>query len=191
MCRLPAMTWALVMPGRTSLLPAGALLILMLVRAALLHPLPTPAAGLQVSAEEQRAVLSKRQGSTLSRRSILKSYHAQSGPTALQLPGVPNLRMAKGLPVFTVGSISVQGMRRWSTATVHKSFLSGCLLAQNGLQQGFSDLFDWVGSLYAQMETCSRMNRPASVSRLRYVAGPYTVLSGLHSAVLHLDMLII
>ena len=83
-------------------------------------------------------MLSKRQGSTLSRRSILKSYHAQSGPTALQLPGVPNLRMAKGLPVFTVGSISVQGMRRWGVVTV----LLGCLLAQTlvGLQPGFSEL---------------------------------------------------
>ena len=69
-------------------------------------------------------MLSKRQGSTLSRRSILKSYHAHSGPTALQLPGVPNLRMARGLPVFTVGSISVQGMRRWGTVTVRGVFLS-------------------------------------------------------------------
>ena len=99
----------LVMPGRMSPLPAGAPLIFTGVRAALLKSLSNSATGLQVSAEEQRAVLSKRQGSTLSRRSILKSYHAQSGPTALQLPGVPNLRMAKGLPVFTVGSISVQG----------------------------------------------------------------------------------
>ena len=123
-CRLPAMTWVAMMRRGASLLPTGALLILMVVRATLLIPLPTPATGLQVPAEEQRAVLSKRQGSTLSRRSILKSYHAHSGPTALQLPGVPNLRMARGLPVFTVGSISVQGMRRWGTVTVRGVFLS-------------------------------------------------------------------
>ena len=163
------MTWVAVMHRGASLLPTGALLIFVVVRATLLIPLPISATGLQVPAEEQRAVLSKRQGSTLSRRSILKSYHAHSGPTALQLPGVPNLRMARGLPVFTVGSISVQGMRRCGTVTARGVFLSGCLLERSkGLQPAFSRAC-WVGLLYAEYH--KKGDRPVSMSRLLHAGG--------------------
>ncbi|KAK9839780.1 hypothetical protein WJX81_000925 [Elliptochloris bilobata] len=67
----------------------------------------------EVTADELRRVLGKRRGSTLSRRSILKSYQPHTNPrhNAFHVEGVSNVRQARGLPVYTVGSCSVQGLR--------------------------------------------------------------------------------
>lgn len=54
-------------------------------------------------------VLSRRRGSTLSRRSILKSHRPDtSRPKALDVEGVLDLRQARGLPIFTLGQCTVQ-----------------------------------------------------------------------------------
>ena len=63
----------------------------------------------QVDLTQQRTVLAKRHGSTLTKRSILKGYHAagtlRRGPA---VEGVADLRRVQGVPVFSVGSFSVQ-----------------------------------------------------------------------------------
>jgi hypothetical protein len=54
-------------------------------------------------------VLSRRRGSTLSRRSILKSHRPDtSRPKALNVEGVLDLRQARGLPIYTLGQCTVQ-----------------------------------------------------------------------------------
>ncbi|KAK9808828.1 hypothetical protein WJX72_004439 [[Myrmecia] bisecta] len=72
----------------------------------------------ELGAEEQKKVLGKRRGSTLSRRSILKSYQPQSSAkhNAMQVAGVLDIRKAKGLPVYTLGSSTVQGVRNLLSA---------------------------------------------------------------------------
>lgn len=59
---------------------------------------------------EQQAVLARRRGSTLSRRSILKGYLPQASTkhTAMVVEGVTDIRHARGLPVYTIGTASVQ-----------------------------------------------------------------------------------
>ena len=60
--------------------------------------------------EEQKHALSKRRGNTLSRRSILKSYkpaHAVRH-NALHLEGVADIRKVSTLPIYTIGSCTVQ-----------------------------------------------------------------------------------
>ena len=62
-----------------------------------------------MSLQEQRAVLTKRHGSTLTRRSILKSLHTTAsqrrGPA---VEGIAELRMARGMPVYAIGGSTVQ-----------------------------------------------------------------------------------
>ena len=59
---------------------------------------------------EQQSVLARRRGSTLSRRSILKGYLPQASTkhTAMAVEGVTDIRHARGLPVYTMGTASVQ-----------------------------------------------------------------------------------
>ena len=58
-------------------------------------------AWLQLSAEEQKQVLGKRRGNTLSRRSILKSYHphVKKENNVMQIEGVSEIRQARGSPM--------------------------------------------------------------------------------------------
>ena len=69
---------------------------------------------LQLSPDEQKQVLGKRRGNTLSRRSILKSYHptTKKQHNVLHIDGVNELRQAKGMPVYTMGTATLQGLRR-------------------------------------------------------------------------------
>ena len=55
-------------------------------------------------------MLSRRHGSMLSRRSILKSYTAPQGPKRgpLAFDGITDVRQAVGMPVLSVGTCSVQ-----------------------------------------------------------------------------------
>ena len=80
---------------------------------------------MQVELIEQRAVLAKRHGSTLTKRSILKGYHAagslRRGP---EVEGIADLRQVRGLPVYSAGSFSVQ-VGLWGD-------LSHCLLFARG-----------------------------------------------------------
>lgn len=86
----------------------------------------TPAprtAGRDVPIEEQRRVLLRRKGSTVGRRSILKSFTVPGGRRGSDpggggaspsppVPGVVDMRQARGLPVYAVGSATVGGLRR-------------------------------------------------------------------------------
>ena len=65
---------------------------------------------MQVSADEQKHVLGRRKGNTLSRRSIMKSYKPaiSADQNVLQLDGVADIRKVSTLPVYTVGSCTVQ-----------------------------------------------------------------------------------
>ncbi len=65
---------------------------------------------LQVPAEEQKHVLGRRKGNTLSRRSIMKSYKPAiaADQNVLQLDGVADIRKVSTLPIYTVGSCTVQ-----------------------------------------------------------------------------------
>ena len=67
---------------------------------------------LQVSAEEQKHVLGRRKGNTLSRRSIMKSYKPANSAdqNVLQLDGVADIRKVSTLPIYTAGSCTVQVM---------------------------------------------------------------------------------
>ena len=69
---------------------------------------------MQLSPDEQKQVLGKRRGNTLSRRSILKSYHptTKKQHNVMHIDGVSELRQAKGMPVFTMGSANLRGLRR-------------------------------------------------------------------------------
>lgn len=56
-------------------------------------------------------MLGRRRGHTLSRRSILKSYkppRQMCSGNALQLDGVADIRKAISLPIYAVGSCTVQ-----------------------------------------------------------------------------------
>jgi protein-tyrosine phosphatase len=71
-----------------------------------------------VPLDEQRRVLFRRRGSTVGRRSILKSFtmatRRPSTPRAspdVQVPGIVDLLQASGLPVYTLGNASVEGVR--------------------------------------------------------------------------------
>ncbi|KAL3150044.1 hypothetical protein ABBQ38_013395 [Trebouxia sp. C0009 RCD-2024] len=68
----------------------------------------------ELSPDEQKQVLGKRRGNTLSRRSILKSYHptTKKQHNVMHIDGVSELRQAKGMPVFTMGSANLRGLRR-------------------------------------------------------------------------------
>lgn len=68
-----------------------------------------------MSPDEQKQVLGKRRGNTLSRRSILKSYHptTKKQHNVMHIDGVSELRQAKGMPVFTMGSANLRGLRRY------------------------------------------------------------------------------
>lgn len=68
----------------------------------------------QLSQDEQKQVLGKRRGNTLSRRSILKSYHphVKRENNVIQVEGVSEIRQAKGQPVYTMGSATTRGLRR-------------------------------------------------------------------------------
>jgi hypothetical protein len=89
--------------------------------AAPLPPLPpasaSRAASRDVPVEEQRRVLLKRHGSTVGRRSILKSYTIAGrlppgAPPPPLPPGVSDLRQAShGLAVYALGNASVSGLR--------------------------------------------------------------------------------
>lgn len=60
--------------------------------------------------DEQKHVLGRRRGNTLSRRSILKSYqplHAVSN-NALHLEGVADVRKVSTLAIYAIGSCTVQ-----------------------------------------------------------------------------------
>lgn len=61
-------------------------------------------------------MLGKRRGNTLSRRSILKSYHphVKKENNVMQIEGVSEIRQARGLPVYSMGSATAQGLRRWA-----------------------------------------------------------------------------
>lgn len=65
---------------------------------------------LQVSADEQKHVLGRRKGNTLSRRSIMKSYKPaiDADQNVLQLDGVADIRKVSTLPIYTAGSCTVQ-----------------------------------------------------------------------------------
>lgn len=68
--------------------------------------------------DEQKHVLARRRGNTLSRRSILKSYkpaHAIHN-NAMQLEGVADIRKVSTLPIFAVGSCTVQVWRPLDSA---------------------------------------------------------------------------
>jgi hypothetical protein len=103
-------------------------------------PTPVPyTAGRNVPVEEQRHVLMRRKGSTVGRRSILKSFTMASRPGPSLLPsienasggdersvsipgqvqdnhkhveGVTDSRTADSLPVHTVGAATVKGLRK-------------------------------------------------------------------------------
>ncbi|KAL6785014.1 hypothetical protein ACKKBG_A02080 [Auxenochlorella protothecoides x Auxenochlorella symbiontica] len=69
-----------------------------------------------LSLEEQRAVLSKRRGHVVGRRTILKSMPPPvpgAGGTldGQPLPGVADVRAVHGFPVYTLGGASVAGLR--------------------------------------------------------------------------------
>ena len=74
----------------------------------------TVAMFVQLSPDEQKQVLGKRRGNTLSRRSILKSYHptTKKQHNAMHIDGVNELRQAKGMPVYTMGTANLRGLRR-------------------------------------------------------------------------------
>ena len=69
---------------------------------------------MQLSPDEQKQVLGKRRGNTLSRRSILKSYHptTKKQHNVMHIDGVTELRQAKGMPVYTMGTATLRGLRR-------------------------------------------------------------------------------
>ena len=66
-----------------------------------------------MTAEELQRVLNKRRGAMLSRRSILKGYAPVAAPVRRScVEGVPDMRQARGQPVYTVAaSAPVQGLR--------------------------------------------------------------------------------
>lgn len=98
--------------------PAGALAPLPTVLPHTPAPsMPTPVpSNKDVSLEEQRLVLMKRRGTTVGRRSILKSFNLAHGPAealnCLHLEGVTEIRQAEGVPVYTLGNATVEGLRR-------------------------------------------------------------------------------
>lgn len=82
-----------------------------------------------VPMEEQRNVLLRRKGSTVGRRSILKSFtmndrgkkkllslsrpdHEKSSSNTLDIQGVTDIRKAINLPVYTIGNATVDGLRK-------------------------------------------------------------------------------
>ena len=65
-----------------------------------------------MSLDEQRRALAKRRGRTLTKRTILKSY-ITNDPAPL-LPGVPDMRQADELPIFSVGGLG--GCILWLSA---------------------------------------------------------------------------
>lgn len=70
----------------------------------------------QIGVEEQKQVLRKRKGNTISKRSILKSYKPvyPDSHNAVQLEGVADIRKVQSLPVYTVGSCTAQVQSRTS-----------------------------------------------------------------------------
>lgn len=86
-------------------------------------PAVPSSSGKHVSLDEQRQVLLRRKGSTVGRRSILKSFTMAGKhnplpagelavPAALLLEGLIDCRKAEGLPVYTVGQSTVEGLRK-------------------------------------------------------------------------------
>ena len=63
-----------------------------------------------MGAEEQKQVLGRRKGNTISRRSIMKSYKPAhpAQQNVVQLEGVADIRKVQTLPIYTVGSCTVQ-----------------------------------------------------------------------------------
>jgi hypothetical protein len=64
----------------------------------------------QVGADEQKQVLGRRKGNTISKRSIMKSYKPANTvqQNVVQLDGVADIRKVSTLPIYTVGSCTVQ-----------------------------------------------------------------------------------
>ena len=77
---------------------------------------------LSVPVSEQRKVLLHRRGSTVGRRSILKSFASPSLPRGVAslscfiVPGVTDVRCMVGPPVYTLGNATVEGLRGLLTA---------------------------------------------------------------------------
>eukprot|EP00803_Ostreobium_quekettii_P003854 evm.model.scf_787.5 EVM.evm.TU.scf_787.5 scf_787:45503-61553(+) len=64
---------------------------------------------------DEQQVLADRRGSTLTARTILKSYHSTqlvTGQWSKMPPGVPDVREVEGVPVYAIGNPSVEGMQR-------------------------------------------------------------------------------
>ena len=82
---------------------------------------PTWSVWLQLSPDEQKQVLGKRRGNTLSRRSILKSFHptTKKQHNVMHIEGVNELRQAKGMPVYTMGTATLPGLRRSAVQLSH------------------------------------------------------------------------
>ena len=68
-----------------------------------------PVSGLDSNAPplEEQKVLAERRGSTLTARTILKSYHSAQLVMGQRtsLPGIPDIRQVPGMAVFTVGAL--------------------------------------------------------------------------------------
>ena len=90
-------------------------------------PIAAPfTAGRNVSIDEQRRVLLRRKGSTVGRRSILKSMTMAGHPSRTTtlttstaspyIQGVTDFRKATSLPVYTVGNAVVEGLRQLLTS---------------------------------------------------------------------------
>lgn len=83
--------------------------------AAALAPLPVQllpgsvSDNMDVTSDEVKQVLNARRGRMLTKRSILKGYQSQDLYSVLQ--GVPNARGVEGLPVFSVGNLTVNELR--------------------------------------------------------------------------------
>lgn len=71
-----------------------------------------------LSIAESRKVLLRRKGSTLGRRTILKSYTIPGNlmeglvPSHLLVDGISDIRVLKEQPIFTIGNANVSGLRR-------------------------------------------------------------------------------
>lgn len=73
----------------------------------------------EVSIIEARAILMRRRGNTIGKKTILKSYttegehHGLNVPPELMVPGISDIQAVDGLPIFTIGNASISGLRKF------------------------------------------------------------------------------
>lgn len=72
-----------------------------------------------VSLIEARAILMRRRGNTIGKKTILKSYtirgehHGLNVPPELMVDGISDIQGVDGLPIFTIGNASIAGLRKF------------------------------------------------------------------------------